>query len=162
MLQMWIATLSAELSLVRFIFSYKPGFSLRILVAGERCNVTGEYSERGSTSEKKNSHRLPNVSRRNLRSKQRIVRCPMPNEHLLKCIQDYSCSLSSGILFSWNITDWVIEYWQCLVKNVWSEFQKFFFKSYNKIFGFCTVHEVLVSTERGVAFLLHVPPLPQT
>ena len=53
MLQMWIATLSAELSLVRFIFSYKPGFSLRILVAGERCNVTGEYSERGSTSEKK-------------------------------------------------------------------------------------------------------------
>ena len=27
------------------------GFSLRILVAGERCNVTGEYFERGSTSE---------------------------------------------------------------------------------------------------------------
>ena len=29
------------------------GFSLRILVAGERCNVTGEYFERGSTSEYK-------------------------------------------------------------------------------------------------------------
>ena len=28
------------------------GFSLRILVAGERCNVTGEYFERGSMSEK--------------------------------------------------------------------------------------------------------------
>ena len=27
------------------------GFSLRILVAGERCNVTGKYFERGSTSE---------------------------------------------------------------------------------------------------------------
>ena len=27
------------------------GFSLRILVAGERCNLTGEYSEKGSTSE---------------------------------------------------------------------------------------------------------------
>ena len=31
----------------------KTGFSLRILVAGERGNVTGEYFERGSTSEKK-------------------------------------------------------------------------------------------------------------
>ena len=27
------------------------GFSLRILVEGERCNVTGEYFERGSMSE---------------------------------------------------------------------------------------------------------------
>ena len=27
------------------------GFSLRILVAGERCNTTGEYFERGSKSE---------------------------------------------------------------------------------------------------------------
>ena len=27
------------------------GLSLRILVAGERCNVTGEYFEGGSTSE---------------------------------------------------------------------------------------------------------------
>ena len=27
------------------------GYLLRILVTGERCNVTGEYSERGSTSE---------------------------------------------------------------------------------------------------------------
>ena len=30
-----------------------PGFSLRILVAGERCCVTGEYFERGSISEYK-------------------------------------------------------------------------------------------------------------
>ena len=29
------------------------GFSLRILVAGERCNITEEYFERGSTSEYK-------------------------------------------------------------------------------------------------------------
>ena len=27
------------------------GVSLRILVAGERCNITGEYFEKGSTSE---------------------------------------------------------------------------------------------------------------
>ena len=27
------------------------GFSLRILVAGKRCNIAGEYFERGSTSE---------------------------------------------------------------------------------------------------------------
>lgn len=29
------------------------GFSLRILVEGERCNVMGEYGERGSSSEQK-------------------------------------------------------------------------------------------------------------
>ena len=29
----------------------KGGFSLRILVAGERCNITGDYFERGSTSD---------------------------------------------------------------------------------------------------------------
>ena len=29
------------------------GFSLRILVAGERCNITGEYFERGFKSEQK-------------------------------------------------------------------------------------------------------------
>ena len=28
-----------------------PGFSLRILVEGERCNITGEYFKTGSTSE---------------------------------------------------------------------------------------------------------------
>ena len=27
------------------------GVSLRILEAGERCNITGEYFEKGSTSE---------------------------------------------------------------------------------------------------------------
>ena len=30
-----------------------PGFSLRILVAGERCNITGEYFERGFTQRAK-------------------------------------------------------------------------------------------------------------
>ena len=54
-------------------------FSLRILVAGERFNVTGEYFERGSTSEYKK--RLTNVIRRILRRKRRILRSPMPNEH---------------------------------------------------------------------------------
>jgi len=34
-----------------FLAQLLSGFSLRILVAGERCNVTGEYFERGSTSE---------------------------------------------------------------------------------------------------------------
>ena len=31
--------------------SSKAVFLLRILVAGERCNITGEYFERGSMSE---------------------------------------------------------------------------------------------------------------
>ena len=31
----------------------QAGFSLRILVAGERCNVTGEYFERGLHLRKK-------------------------------------------------------------------------------------------------------------
>ena len=30
---------------------HTAGFSLRILVAGERCNVTGEYFERGPVFE---------------------------------------------------------------------------------------------------------------
>ena len=59
----------------------KTGFSLRILVAGERGNVTGEYFERGSTSEKKNSYRLLNVCWRILHGKWRILQSPMPNEH---------------------------------------------------------------------------------
>ena len=33
------------------LISILPGFLLRILVAGERCNVTGEYFEKGSTTE---------------------------------------------------------------------------------------------------------------
>ena len=44
---------SVNLSIVYSINLYQSGFSLRILVAGERCNVTGEYFERGSTSEYK-------------------------------------------------------------------------------------------------------------
>ena len=56
-------------------------FSLRILVVGERCNITGEYFERVPRLNK-NCHRLSNVSWRILRSKQRILQSPMPNEHL--------------------------------------------------------------------------------
>ena len=37
--------------MVDLLAGYAPGFSLRILVAGESCNSTGEYSERGSMSE---------------------------------------------------------------------------------------------------------------
>ena len=44
---------SVNLSIVYSIHLYESGFSLRILVAGERCNVTEEYFERGSTSEYK-------------------------------------------------------------------------------------------------------------
>ena len=57
-----------------------PRFSLTILVAGERCNVRGEYFERGSTSELKNSHGLPNVRQRILRNIWRILQSPMVNE----------------------------------------------------------------------------------
>ena len=35
------------------ILTLHSGFSLRILLAGEKCNVTGDYSERGSMSESK-------------------------------------------------------------------------------------------------------------
>ena len=49
------------------------GFSLRILVAGERCNVTEEYFERGSTSEYKLSSHM--------HSKWRIFQSSKPNEH---------------------------------------------------------------------------------
>ena len=34
-----------------YILNIYAGFSLRIQVAGGRCNVTGEYFERGFTSE---------------------------------------------------------------------------------------------------------------
>ena len=44
---------SVNLSIVYSIHLHQSGFSLRILVAGERCPVTGEYFERGSTSEDK-------------------------------------------------------------------------------------------------------------
>ena len=61
-------------------FPQTEEFSLRILVAGERCNVTGEYFERG-LHQRENSHTLLIVSRRIQRSKRRILRSPMPNEH---------------------------------------------------------------------------------
>ena len=41
--------------------SHFSGFSLRIQVEGDRCNVTGEYS-------RLNSHRLPNICPRILHS----------------------------------------------------------------------------------------------
>ena len=44
---------SVNLRIVFSIRLYESGFSLRILVAGERCNITEEYFERGSTSEYK-------------------------------------------------------------------------------------------------------------
>ena len=56
------------------IVAQNTGFSLRILGAGERCNLAGEYFERGSMSEQKNGLRLWNVS-------QRIIRSSVPNEH---------------------------------------------------------------------------------
>ena len=34
-----------------YILTFPSGFSLRLLVAGERCNVTGENYEVASTSE---------------------------------------------------------------------------------------------------------------
>ena len=42
------------LGLVTVKCSTYPGFSLRIQVAGERCNITGEFFERGSMSEQHN------------------------------------------------------------------------------------------------------------
>ena len=55
----------------KFCIIYQErGFLLRILVAGERCNVTGEYCERVGI---RNSHRLSNVCRRILRSTSRIL-----------------------------------------------------------------------------------------
>ena len=44
---------SVNLSIVYSVHLCESGFSLRILVAGERRNFTGEYFERGSTSEYK-------------------------------------------------------------------------------------------------------------
>ena len=49
------------------------------IVEGVRCNVTGEYFEKGSTSEKKNCHWLPKISVRFLGSKPRILRSLMAN-----------------------------------------------------------------------------------
>ena len=61
--------------LTRVFLIKNAGFSLRILVAGERY-----YHERGSMSEK-NSHKLPNVSQRIPHSKRRILQSVKPNEH---------------------------------------------------------------------------------
>lgn len=49
-------------------------------VAGERCNIRGEYFERGSTSKWKIVVGLLNVSQRILCNKQRILSFLMPNE----------------------------------------------------------------------------------
>ena len=59
-----------------------PGFSLKILVAGERCNVEGEYYFRKRLHVWiKNSCWLLNVCQRILLSKQRILWSVMSNEH---------------------------------------------------------------------------------
>ena len=57
----WVRTLYEvlhEVHTIKFHFHHCndeiTGFSLRILVAGERCNFIGEYCERGSMSEFKN------------------------------------------------------------------------------------------------------------
>ena len=50
-------------------------------ISRRRCNVAGEYFERGSHVWIKNSQRLPIVSRRILHSKKKILWSPMPNEH---------------------------------------------------------------------------------
>ena len=46
-------------------FHMHAGFSLRIKVAGGRCNIPREYFERGFMSGGvQNSHKLPNICRR--------------------------------------------------------------------------------------------------
>ena len=42
-----------KVSVLLRCLSCRAGFSLIILVAGERCNIRGEYFDRGSTSEQK-------------------------------------------------------------------------------------------------------------
>ena len=70
----------------------KQGFSLRILVAGERYNVRGEYFERGSTSEykivtgyprllpKKNSREPFGLLKYKVRSLNHISRSPIKKD----------------------------------------------------------------------------------
>ena len=74
---------SVNLSIVYSIHLYESGFSLRILVAGERCNVTEEYFESGSKSEYKIVIGYRTFARI-MRNKRRILRSPMPNEPPVK------------------------------------------------------------------------------
>ena len=60
--------------------SLVSAFSLRLLVAGERCNITGEYFQ-GVPCLNKICHRLLNISWRILHSKRRILWSPAPSEH---------------------------------------------------------------------------------
>ena len=57
------------------------GFSLRILVAGERCNFTGKYFERGSTSEYEIVIGYGMLAE--LCVANRILPSPMPHKHLV-------------------------------------------------------------------------------
>ena len=43
--------LLTKLARQTMIVDQYPAFSLRTIVAGEKCNITGEYSKRGSSSE---------------------------------------------------------------------------------------------------------------
>ena len=62
------------------MFLSLTGLSVRLLAAGDSCNVTGEYFEKTSMSVQKEV-RLSNVTQRILYNKRRILRSPMPNEH---------------------------------------------------------------------------------
>ena len=53
-----------------------PGFSVRITVARENCNITGEYFERGSMSAQ-NIVRLSNFNPRILHNKRRVLWSPL-------------------------------------------------------------------------------------
>ena len=57
------------------------GFSLRILVARERCNILQENILNEASCLNKTSHKLPNISQIILRCKWRTLRSPMPDEH---------------------------------------------------------------------------------
>ena len=58
-----------------------PGFSVRITVAGENCNITGEYFERGSMSAQ-NVVRVSNINPRILHNKRRVLWSPSPARKL--------------------------------------------------------------------------------
>ena len=78
------------------------GFSLRILIAGERWNVAGElYFLKGLHIWVKNSYRLLTISRRILCSKQRILQSPMPTPCCIQYI--YTASVQNCIISNCHI-----------------------------------------------------------
>ena len=68
-----------EVSVKRELTS--SGFSLRILVTVERCNIYRKIFWKRFLIWIKNSHRLPNISWRSFLCKWRILWSSMPNEH---------------------------------------------------------------------------------